>query len=144
MKTCTSCNKQKPDDQFSFRNKSQNRRSSWCKDCYAKRNQSHYRQNKQAYRKNAIKWKAQHKKEVYTYLFDYFKTHPCIDCGEYDPVVLDFDHKKPVDKVSAISKMVQDSRSIKTIKAEVRKCDVRCANCHRRRTAKEFNWYAML
>jgi hypothetical protein len=29
------------------------------------------------------------------------------------------------------------------VKNEIEKCDVRCANCHRRKTAKDFNWYKL-
>ena len=57
----------------------------------------------------------------------------CLDCGESNPVVLDFDHVRG-DKSKAISDMVCNYYSIKTIKEEIRKCEVRCANCHRKKT----------
>jgi hypothetical protein len=69
-------------------------------------------------------------------------THPCIDCGESDPIVLEFDHREGEKKLAAVSTlMTQMKASLKTIKAEIVKCDVRCANCHRRKTAKERGWY---
>jgi hypothetical protein len=30
------------------------------------------------------------------------------------------------------------------LKAEIAKCQVRCANCHRRRTAAQFGWWRSL
>lgn len=68
------------------------------------------------------------------YIRDYLSEHPCVDCGEHDFVVLDFDHVRG-EKVKAISKMVSSAGySLETIQKEIDKCDVRCANCHRRRT----------
>ncbi len=66
---------------------------------------------------------------------EYLEAHPCVDCGEADPVVLDFDHVRDI-KHAAISAMVRDRRSMKSIWAEIAKCEVRCANCHRRKTAR--------
>ena len=72
-------------------------------------------------------------------IFDYYKTHQCIDCGENNPIVLEFDHRDGVEKIDNISRLID--RSWDTIKKEIDKCDVRCANCHRIRTAKQQGWY---
>lgn len=67
---------------------------------------------------------------------DYLLAHPCVDCGEQDPVVLDFDHLPGFEKRFTISRAVGAStRSWDSILAEIAKCEVVCANCHRRRTA---------
>jgi hypothetical protein len=63
--------------------------------------------------------------------------HPCIDCGETDPVVLDFDHVRGI-KRKAVALMIKDF-SWENIQLEIEKCEVRCANCHRRKTSKENN-----
>lgn len=63
----------------------------------------------------------------------YLANHPCVDCGEPDPIVLEFDHvrgEKRFNIADAVSKGV----SLDTMIAEVAKCEVRCANCHRRVT----------
>lgn len=95
----------------------------------------HYLKNKKDYQwreKKAIK---RNKKFVLEYLYQ----HPCVDCGESDPVVLEFDHIKG-EKFKELNYMTRNSYSIETIKKEIEKCEVRCANCHRRITAKRQNW----
>ena len=59
--------------------------------------------------------------------------NPCVDCGEGDPVVLEFDHLR--DKRFSIGQELV-RRSWRSILAEIEKCEVVCANCHRRRTAR--------
>lgn len=70
---------------------------------------------------------------------EYLLAHPCVDCRESDIRCLEFDHRDPSTKVCAVSKMISDQRAWPDILAEIEKCDVRCANCHRRRTAEQFN-----
>lgn len=72
----------------------------------------------------------------------YLSTHPCVDCGETDPVVLEFDHVYG-EKRRAVSKML-GSFSWAAIAAEMEKCEVRCANCHRRKTATQFAWFTYM
>jgi hypothetical protein len=57
----------------------------------------------------------------------------CIDCGYADhPIALDFDHRDPDLKTLGVSAMLTYSWA--RIVAELDKCDVRCANCHRIKT----------
>lgn len=63
----------------------------------------------------------------------------CVDCGERDLVVLDFDHLDG--KVAAVSQLARNECSIARLEAEIAKCVIRCANCHRRRTAEQFGYY---
>ncbi|MGH2731035.1 MAG: hypothetical protein ACRDJI_10575 [Actinomycetota bacterium] len=67
------------------------------------------------------------------FVVDHLKKHPCVDCGEADVIVLQFDHLE--DKEFEISKGIRD-RNWASVLAEIEKCEVVCANCHRRRTAK--------
>jgi hypothetical protein len=75
------------------------------------------------------------------FVWDYLCSHPCIECGEGDPIVLEFDHREQDTKCGDISNMAGGSLGIDTLVEEIKKCDVLCANCHRRRTAKQQNWY---
>jgi len=77
------------------------------------------------------------------YLWDYLLAHPCMDCGEADPVVLEFDHVRG-EKVGSLSNMAIRRFSLAKLAAEVAKCEVRCANCHKRKTAREQGWHARL
>ena len=56
----------------------------------------------------------------------------CVDCGEADPVVLDFDHVG--EKRGSVPRLAQFGHSLATLEAEIAKCEVRCGNCHRIRT----------
>ena len=62
----------------------------------------------------------------------------CVDCGESNPIVLDFDHVHG-DKSHNISDMVNGSYAISSIKDEIRKCEIRCSNCHRKKTHERRN-----
>ena len=63
------------------------------------------------------------------------KDVPCTDCGElHPPYVMDFDHLDPTTKVMSVADMVTRNVSLVTLMAEIAKCEVVCANCHRIRT----------
>ncbi len=64
----------------------------------------------------------------------YLSDHPCVDCGESDLRVLDFDHREGASKHTEVMKLAQDGYSIARVLAEIEKCDVRCRNCHARVT----------
>ncbi|MFB9960071.1 hypothetical protein [Agromyces bracchium] len=57
-------------------------------------------------------------------------THPCIDCGESDIRVLDFDHRDGADKGAEVMRLAQGGHALARVAAEIAKCDVRCRNCH--------------
>jgi hypothetical protein len=59
--------------------------------------------------------------------------HPCVDCGERDPAVLEFDHLGP--KRDHVAWLAGTGYSVGVLEDEIEKCQVVCVNCHRRRTA---------
>lgn len=67
-------------------------------------------------------------------LLDSIKDAPCVDCGRrFPPSAMDFDHRDAGTKRVAVSRMIGRAGTA-AIMAEVAKCDIVCANCHRERT----------
>ena len=99
----------------------------------------HYQDNKEAYKERNKRNKRIRTAENKAYRNNYLKTHPCVDCGEGNPVVLEFDHVRGVKK-QELSRMWTTGYSLETIKKEIEKCEVRCRNCHAIKTAKQQGW----
>jgi hypothetical protein len=64
----------------------------------------------------------------------------CVDCPNNDWRVLEFDHINN-DKYLSVSQMCSTHYSLKMIKLEIRKCVLRCANCHRIKTRVQLGWF---
>lgn len=76
-------------------------------------------------------------------VYQYLTEHPCVDCGEADPIVLEFDHVRG-EKRHGVKRMLAGTYSLKAVMEEIAKCEVRCANCHRRITALRGDFYRYL
>ncbi|HEX6621336.1 MAG TPA: hypothetical protein VF024_16865, partial [Solirubrobacteraceae bacterium] len=68
------------------------------------------------------------------HVYEVLRSSACADCGERDPLVLEFDHVGL--KREAVTRLAWYGCSLVTIDAEIAKCEIRCANCHRRATAR--------
>jgi hypothetical protein len=55
-------------------------------------------------------------------------------------MVLEFDHLDRAAKEFTMGFMATRGYAWPTVQAELAKCEVRCANCHRHRTAVQFEW----
>lgn len=69
------------------------------------------------------------------------RSRSCVDCGETDADVLEFDHLGP--KRAEIKTLMHQGLSTPALLNEITECDVVCANCHRRRTAKRGRWWRL-
>lgn len=67
-------------------------RDSRCRPCRSAYGKEHYAANRQRYIDQAATRKQAQSEERARYLIEFFRTHPCVECGEADPVVLEFDH----------------------------------------------------
>lgn len=138
MKQCFVCKKVKQTRFFVKDRAKKDGFSSYCKICTRDRDKHYYRLNQKSRysqyteRKNRIT--KENRQKVWDYLFD----NPCVDCGEKDIIVLQFDHL--TDKKGSISKMIASGIGWNRIYIEINKCQVVCANCHTRRTAKSQKW----
>jgi hypothetical protein len=132
---CGRCGALKPWTEFPRRGGDSYRLNTWCTECFAaykaERHQSNHEREMARIRRNQARVVAASRERVLAYLL----THPCVDCGETDPLVLDFDHVRG-QKVRDVSQLVAGGYSWRTIEAEIAKCDVRCANDHRRATSR--------
>lgn len=140
MKHCKMCARVLPLSEFPVRSNKPYAPCAYCRSCQREYSRQHYRRNKKSHNQrrhvNQTRYKSENRKNI----LDYLVTHSCVDCGETDPRVLEFDHVRGV-KSENISILVNTGRSWKRILEEIAKCEVRCANCHRRKTARDFKWF---
>ena len=125
IKKCAKCKKDKVLTDFRIRKKSKDGLQSWCKECSNKgRMESYYKNPLVNYlnRKRNVKIKKEFIKE-------YLKKHPCVDCGYNNILGLQFDHVRGEKKYDVMS-LAHQGRSLEIIKEEIKKCEIRCANCH--------------
>jgi ferredoxin len=106
----------------------------WCRTCFA----AYFRARGQLHRDQSRAAKRARQRRLRAHVLDFLREHRCVDCGERDPVVLEFDHVG--DKTAAIAALVSATASVAAIDAEIARCEVVCANCHRRRTARRGPW----
>jgi hypothetical protein len=141
VKTCPRCRHELPLEEFNFKNRATGRRQRYCRPCSRAFGRDHYIRNKRYYVAKAQARKAFYLPRLHERLLEYWRAHPCVDCGEADLAVLELDHIEPRARESNVGDRIKLRRGWRIIFAEIEKCVVRCANCHRRRTAQRFGWY---
>ena len=106
-----------------------------------------YESHKRAHVANVMRRKRQMAEDGYQKLFAYLSDHPCVDCGEKDVVVLEFDHVRGKKSANVVHLIVR-GYLWESVEKEIAKCEVRCCNCHRRATTRRAGWrrhtYALL
>lgn len=117
---CRGCHQDKAESEF---NKSQIR----CRQCASEYNAARYAAQPERFRAAE-----RARRQRIVGIVNDRKAVPCTDCGvSYPSYVMDFDHLG--DKVRGISYMARHY-SVEKVLAEIEKCEVVCANCHRERT----------
>jgi hypothetical protein len=132
QRTCALCGIEKPLTEYSGGGAASTKRDCYCRPCRAEYGRRHHVANRARYVEKATRRKERLRETNYELLISYLRERICGDCGERDVLVLEFDHV--ADKSFSIATALRD-RSWPQILAEIEKCEVVCANCHRRRTA---------
>jgi hypothetical protein len=131
---CTQCRRVATEVEFPAR-------GARCLECRRAGIRDHYRRNRSYYLAKARKRQLKVIAETRSWLVGYLLEHPCSDCGETDPLVLEFDHRSPATKNMEVAVLARSGYPLRRVQAEVALCDVRCANCHRRRTHAQQGWW---
>ena len=133
-KRCCTCKRVKSLSDFNRNRKTRDGRQDSCRECNKAYHYAHWDRHMAQIRARTKRVR----QEARAFIVDYLRAHPCVDCGETDIVVLEFDHLR--DKKANVSYFIRTGE-IARMKAEIDKCEVVCANCHRRRTSQRGAWY---
>ena len=143
LKKCTKCKVMKERSSFYFADKTRGYHRSACKDCTPKTSEAWEKktpEQREEHRKRIVRDQRIRADRNIQWLAGYLYEHPCIKCGEKNIVVLEFHHRDPKEKHDGVSVIAGTGKSLEMLQAEVAKCDVMCANCHRIETAHQMNY----
>ena len=140
-KACCSCGEKKSVDEFYKTAKGYP--VSYCKVCQHELHKKYMKGKKytnkprtEAQRRSDSNERKERARKFYKLIYAYLSVRSCVDCGESNPVVLEFDHINGK-KDMAISHMSQ--RSLRRVVEEIEKCEIRCRSCHKKRHSIENN-----
>ena len=142
QKRCDHCKELKDIEEFNWRYKSLGIRHNTCRECMKWFNRRYFKGSAHEEHLKNVRERKQVALEVARqYVQDYLSTHPCVQCGESDPRVLEFHHRNANEKDMDVAYAVGGGWSVARIQQEIDKCDVLCSNCHRKLTTDERGWY---
>lgn len=127
-KQCSMCLKVKPLSDFGRHKNGRNGLRSRCKPCNRIEANATYRKNPDPYRLRSRKAGKKYRAAAKAWLRSVKAKRGCAACGEKAVCTLDFHHCE--DKARAVTTLI--NKGIIALEAELRKCCVLCANCHRK------------
>lgn len=134
--TCPRCQRDLGVAEFGFRDRQHTRRQSYCRACQNHAWREWYAEPANKERHLALV-AARRRRRIQRNraLVSAAKDRPCEDCGgEFDTEVMDLDHITG-EKLGEVSSMIYTAAT-SAVRREIAKCEVVCANCHRRRTRR--------
>lgn len=127
MKTCSSCRKDKPLEDFAWKSKQDNKRQSKCKQCYSEYNKAYYHAGE---RTKQIKRAQSNQRVIRQKYIAWKQAQSCVVCGESAHECLELHHTDPTVKEYNPSDAIL--RGWKVFLQEAAKCVVVCSNCHKK------------
>jgi hypothetical protein len=128
-KKCRKCQKTKDILKFTRKHTSPDGYAARCKDCTRAVVNEHYKKNKKRYLEKAKKWN----KEKRDWFQGLKEDLECSECGEDHPACIEFHHRDPRKKDFTVANFKNLGYSKARILKEIKKCNVLCANCHRKK-----------
>ena len=132
---CQRCHGIFPATAFAWRSRERGLRQPWCRSCHNSHKRMTYGSNRSRETARTALRRLRLISENVPRLREHLEHHPCVDCGERDPIVLEFDHLR--DKRADVTRLLWSGLLWTQLELEIAKCEIRCANCHRRRTARQ-------
>ena len=132
MKICGNCQEKKSYENFHKNKSTKDGYQGWCKVCL-KAKILEGQKKPGSYKSKQIQLNRD-------YIWSYLLEHPCENCGLNDPRVMDFDHIDRSTKAAEINYLITRT-NLENLKAEIAKCRVLCANCHRIRSGYQLNYW---
>lgn len=132
MLICCRCKLPKPVAEFAKSQRARGNRKHLCAPCRKTYHRNWYLENRERQLQRMSETRPAYKARIAAQV-NRLKDRPCADCGlRYPPFVMDFDHVSG-DKRFNVGD-IRGGGAMDRILAEIAKCDVVCANCHRLRT----------
>lgn len=143
IQRCKTCNETKGISEYHWRKdtKSNGGYRYVCKICACNKAKESYQRNKEKCKARCAKAAKARILERRKFVYNYLKERSCVQCGESDVRCLDFDHVDSKDKDLAISRAIWNNWSMNRLINEINKCQILCANCHRKKTSDQMGWY---
>lgn len=142
-RVCSQCKEDKPltKDFFNTKDKLGKKFRTDCKECQNLKQTECYQKKREYYKQCTKTYRKKLRADNQKLLWEYFRNNPCKMCGETNPVVLELDHLH--DKKYNVSDIIF-CHTWESVLEEISKCQVLCANCHKKKTAKDFGWYSYI
>lgn len=141
-KRCVICRRRQPLSEFNLKRASADGFQPHCRDCNRAACRDYYRRKRAQHLRDVTvnRWAyvARNRAVIFAHLIE----HPCVDCGEADPIVLEFDHASG-EKLGEVPELAARPVALARLRSEMAKCVIRCVNCHLRRTARSQGWWKL-
>src|SRR2546430_643719 len=112
MRACTKCGVMKTLNAFPPVRRGDPKLQTWCRECFASYGKRYYRANREAQKARLIRNVEETREDNRQRLVEYLSAHPCVDCGEKDVVVLEFDHRAGGSKLADVSEYANCGRKV--------------------------------